>query len=352
MKRGVIRIVSGVVLIALQVLSAIGSKSANASVDGNLGYYIGYYSPTIIGVLLMAFGIRANYIGLETELVLHRNSKKTHTVVKWIGFALSVLLLLGNLYSIITDGPGFDIFTLLNLLGMLALSVYSLFYMYKKPSCLFSTAMIFVGSAYVYGVVSDIPYYIMYLSDTDYFIPYLYMGILPRLITGILYIVAATILYKEDFSVKVVRVLGWTIFALEVFCNVAAYTILFNDMMSAILLALPDLPFAVVVMLYMSVLNVNTLRDVPMTTEANDTITVNGVKEMPLSEGGWKCECGRVHQKYETSCICGKTKNESKKHVAIEEANDKILFCRKCGEKLIEGSLFCSKCGTEIVKEC
>ena len=30
---------------------------------------------------------------------------------------------------------------------------------------------------------------------------------------------------------------------------------------------------------------------------------------------------------------------------------DKICFCRKCGEKLIDGSRFCRKCGTEIAKE-
>ena len=28
----------------------------------------------------------------------------------------------------------------------------------------------------------------------------------------------------------------------------------------------------------------------------------------------------------------------------------KIVFCRKCGEKLIEGSAFCRKCGTEIIR--
>ena len=28
---------------------------------------------------------------------------------------------------------------------------------------------------------------------------------------------------------------------------------------------------------------------------------------------------------------------------------DKIQFCRKCGERLIENSRFCRKCGTEIV---
>ena len=29
----------------------------------------------------------------------------------------------------------------------------------------------------------------------------------------------------------------------------------------------------------------------------------------------------------------------------------KILFCRKCGERLIDNSQFCRKCGTEVIKE-
>lgn len=31
--------------------------------------------------------------------------------------------------------------------------------------------------------------------------------------------------------------------------------------------------------------------------------------------------------------------------------NDEICFCRKCGERLINGSQFCRKCGTQVVKE-
>jgi glycosyltransferase involved in cell wall biosynthesis/ribosomal protein L40E len=39
--------------------------------------------------------------------------------------------------------------------------------------------------------------------------------------------------------------------------------------------------------------------------------------------------------------------------IATAEKNveaDQILFCRKCGEKLIDGSRFCRKCGTEVVE--
>ena len=36
----------------------------------------------------------------------------------------------------------------------------------------------------------------------------------------------------------------------------------------------------------------------------------------------------------------------------VEEVTEnKILFCRQCGEKLVENSRFCRKCGAEIVKE-
>ncbi len=40
------------------------------------------------------------------------------------------------------------------------------------------------------------------------------------------------------------------------------------------------------------------------------------------------------------------TSDETKKSV---KEND-ILFCRKCGEKLIDGSQFCRKCGTRIIE--
>lgn len=34
-----------------------------------------------------------------------------------------------------------------------------------------------------------------------------------------------------------------------------------------------------------------------------------------------------------------------------KEDDEHILFCRKCGEKLIENSRFCRKCGTEVKTE-
>ena len=37
---------------------------------------------------------------------------------------------------------------------------------------------------------------------------------------------------------------------------------------------------------------------------------------------------------------------QSKPTIAV----NKVRFCRKCGEKLIDGSKFCRKCGTEVIE--
>lgn len=81
----------------------------------------------------------------------------------------------------------------------------------------------------------------------------------------------------------------------------------------------------------------------------------------PVSDSQWLCSCGRVHPKYETSCVCGKSKfdnlNSPKTEGTSSETAEKpatgnqILFCRKCGEKLMEDSKFCGRCGTKIEKE-
>lgn len=69
---------------------------------------------------------------------------------------------------------------------------------------------------------------------------------------------------------------------------------------------------------------------------------------------GWRCSCGRVRAKYESSCICGKSKfdvmNSTKTEASSETTatGSQILFCRKCGEKLLPDSQFCGRCGTKL----
>lgn len=50
-----------------------------------------------------------------------------------------------------------------------------------------------------------------------------------------------------------------------------------------------------------------------------------------------------------TLCLSKITESEYLEEVPTE--TDKVRFCRKCGEKLIDSSKFCRKCGTEIVEE-
>ena len=76
------------------------------------------------------------------------------------------------------------------------------------------------------------------------------------------------------------------------------------------------------------------------------------------NSSGWRCSCGRVRAKYESSCICGKSKfdvmNSPKTEAVSSETtaqlatDSKNLFCRKCGEKLLENSKFCRKCGAQV----
>jgi hypothetical protein len=48
--------------------------------------------------------------------------------------------------------------------------------------------------------------------------------------------------------------------------------------------------------------------------------------------------------------IATSNKKDLSESICITQ-NPQILFCRKCGFKLIDGSDFCSRCGTSIVKE-
>ena len=239
-------------------------------------------------------------------MVLHTRSKKIHTVIKWGGFTVSTFLFINYLLSFITNLSDFDVFSLFNLFGTLAFSMYALFYMYKKPSCLFSTALVFIGIAYIYGIISNLPYYILYLPDADFFIPYVFTGVLPRLFAGILYIVVASIVFKENFSANAVKVLGWIIFALEFLGRVVSGIVVMQSLYLGDLVSLAYLLFVVVLMLYISVFKINTLPDAPASAPQ---------QSKPVIEA------------------------------------DKICFCRKCGEKLIDNSKFCSKCGTEVIKE-
>ena len=311
MKRGIIRIIAGIVMIILQILAIKGQSSVENLYYTNMWYNIGFYSVGITGAILLFFGTRACSDGRYSQLILHSKTKTIHTIIKWVGFVLSTLLFIHYLRVFITWWPNFNIVTILYILGFLSFSVYSLFYMYKKPSCLFSATLIFFGVAYAYGVISNLTYYILYLSYNDHFVLYVFTNILPSFAAGILYIVIASIIHKENFSANTIKVLGWTVFALEILNRVVHRIIVMPVFYFADVLDFTELLFVIVLMLYMSVFKVNTLR------------------------GALNCEV--VYQRSEEPSA------------ELSQTTDKILFCRKCGEELIDNSRFCRKCGTEIV---
>lgn len=49
--------------------------------------------------------------------------------------------------------------------------------------------------------------------------------------------------------------------------------------------------------------------------------------------------------------VYGIVDDRNDQETIVETDTDKIKFCRKCGEKLINNSRFCRRCGTEIVEE-
>lgn len=94
------------------------------------------------------------------------------------------------------------------------------------------------------------------------------------------------------------------------------------------------------------------------TTQSTNRQATPPANPYPANTPGWQCSCGRFHPKYESSCICGKSKTDNFAPTSTgtsppepPAASDRILFCRKCGEKLIDNSKFCRKCGTEVIKE-
>ena len=303
MKRGIFRIIAGIIMISLQLFSMMALTSAGVDyTSSDIWYNIGFYSIGVVGVILLIFGIKAYKKGLRSQLVLHTKSRKFHIVIKWIMFIITAFVCVDYSISFIQNFDNFNIYTLLIVFAALAFAVYLLFYIYKKPSCLPSTCLIFMGIAYLYGILSNMTYYLIYASEYDFWTTMLIFRIIPQLIVGILYIILATKLYKEKFSVNAVKVIGWVAFVLE-FSNVIIYPILISIEygfifyfynISSLLYAL----FVLGLLLYISAFKINTLKQ---------------------------------RKVYDTA--------------------DMVRFCRKCGNALLENARFCNKCGTEVIEE-
>lgn len=356
MRRGILRIVAGSTLVLLQILAIVGQASTNALSKQSLAVQIGFFSPAIIGMSLLVAGANTYAKATYSKLVLHKNTRCLHTITKWVGFALSLWLCGAHLLYLAWSGS-FSFFHILILLGGFSFSIYALFYMYEKPSCLFSATLIFNGTAYICSSMSSLMDYLRYHNVVDdYGGLLLFAGIIPKLLAGVLYVLIATVLYTEKFPADVVKTLGWSAFALDAFNAIVSYFIVSQENLSGNWYYISSLLFAVLLMLYTSVFELNALQDVPVS--------------------GWQCQCGRIHANYVSSCVCGQSKpgksapaqeviakpapvrtappaptavaSQPVRTATPAKAPAQVRFCRKCGTKLAGDGNFCHICGTQI----
>lgn len=310
MKRGKIRIIVGLLLIILQAASMINQSSSLQIHDGNILYTvafgIGFFSIGITGTMLLFYGMKAHSDALRSQLVLHIRTNKVHTTIKWITFGISAILFTVYLWVFVYYLSYFDIFLLLMIFVNFSFMLYMLFYVYRKPCCLFSTVLTLMGVAYLYLFIVN--------SNSIKYMDSYSLYFMLKFVIGILYIIIATKLYKENFSVKTIRWLARIAFVIELISLIidvieSDYSHIFNinvyNSIDTAILALSIFSYYIYpivlsfcIFLYTGVLGINTLQE---------TVTV------------------------------------------MVDNDDIIKFCRKCGEKLIDNSQFCRKCGTEIV---
>ncbi len=238
---------------------------------------------------------------------------------------------------------------------------------------MFSGSLIFIGSAYLYGLLSNLTWYIIYLPDLDNYPAYVMMEIIPCLVAGILYIVIATMIYKEKFSVRAVKILGYIVFAMEITSRILSNIILFHGFAFYDVGALLFSIFTIAIMFYISILDINSLQNepyiIPTHSYCGDRVSYTTASENNSPK--YRCEmcdhfCEKVTYskivddmgtRYRNLCnACIEIYNAVPEVDQISEAPSveikaEIHFCRKCGEKLNSDSRFCHKCGTEIVKE-
>lgn len=329
MKRGIIRIIAGIVMIVLQVL-AIGQSSVYHTYDINVRSNVGFYSVGVAGAILLFYGVRACSGGLCSQLILHNKTKTLHAVARWVMFSISTFLLVFYVISFINSWPDINVFTILMIFATLSFAVYMLLYVYKKPCCLFSTALIFTGFACLF---SSLTLYTSFLLDIDNYGIYVIFKFVPNIIAGVLYIIIAVKLYKEDFSVNVIKVLGWTAFALEFINRVLCDLIIFKNFyfynLSSVLFVL----LTVGILLYTSVFEMNTLKE-SVVVDNDDAINLCRKCGAQLLDGSKFCR----------KCVAETVEKRAVTIVGL----DNIELCKKCGADITHDTATCHVCGEQV----
>lgn len=228
MRKGIIRLTLGWIFLVLQLISLFGGSTANSSTIENLSglsilaFFIGYLSPTICGLLLLFFGFRAYRSGDRVKVILHKNTRKAHTVTKYV---FASILALESIFMVFTYiSRGFYVDGILHIFCWILLIVYLLFHQGKIPSNLFtSTIIIFGATAICQSITVQLRnFFLLYdlISNDPAEILAFILAFVIKVGMGVVYILMGLLLYRESFRVSTIRALGRVVFALEILCSV------------------------------------------------------------------------------------------------------------------------------------
>lgn len=359
MRRGIFRTVAGSLLIALQIIAFVGQNYTNTHLTIDVWFLLGFFSPMITGILLLIFGINALLKKQRSTLVLHTNRNIVHTITKWIGITLSILLFISSLLAFFQA----RFIALFYPIVFLLFFIYALFYMYKKPSCLFSATLIFIGLIYIFEIVFFSVQHDQFFSENEYVIPVVLLYKLPKFFAGIFYISLATILHKENFSRTTVKIFGCLILTLEIknklIWRVASLCAFPSNPITTVTIGeVLYLLFVIILIMYLFVFKINTTRNVAISeckdnaenSTKNNTYCFPQVSQICTLDNLEKIdkEPFLYEEPYKNN---EETQPDKINNTGFSQIDDRILFCRKCGKKLANGSAFCGNCGTRLVTE-
>ena len=169
---------------------------------------------------------------------------------------------------------------------------YAVCYLLGRKSYGLEVALLSAGISYIIGIINVLPNYLVYIKDTEYGTTIWLFGYLPQLIAAVCYFVTYAMLRKGTVKSTTTSAVNIASFALMTFC------------------------------VYLS------------------TLCIMGHFQIVVDE--WVFPLG---------LFFFVLAERSKRYVDEETTTaTRILFCRKCGNKLLGDSLFCNLCGTPVVE--
>ena len=243
MRKGIFRIISGFVLIVLQILSWIGNylqstsnyynylyENQSSSITAlDIGMFLGDNAFIIIGILLLIFGFKAYNSKDTATVVLHSYTKKSFTVIKYISFFLLLIRpVFQSIYIFENISYVFNVSFILDFILLILIFIYLLFYINKNPCFLFSAALLFEVISYIYSSATTLNNSIYCLDHINFF----FAESCTLLLLGIIYIILAIKLYKEKFSSLFIKILGYSslaVYLITIILEEIYYFKLFNS---------------------------------------------------------------------------------------------------------------------------